>query len=609
MSETFANEPPNFGKPIELGGRAVPADDLPVPEGPATLPMWARPRQGPYRLELRNPYWWLSPFPFWLLAGVAVTASAFKQGWPLQAGAGAAQAAAILVVLFPVGLLSVFWYRKVLLPRVAFDQEAGQLVLGWRGLRGRRPLSSVLGVQVMETRKQYDGAGPNSPALTMYQVNLILDDPAERRLNVFTCDPLTARRHARTIADFLGVPVLDSAARQAGAGGAAAPAPMPHGVWAIPAPVLSEPEPDVLLIRPRRLALLTGVQWAGLMVPALLLSVLAVKGGAGDWGSVLLGVSVAGSALMIVSMLLQNLGRWARFDRARGVLTFGWMMGRRGPQPLTSAKAVEVVGGSDSRMNLLLDDERQPRFTLVADADGALVWRVAERVASFLGVPLVDARRRAAETAGAGAVPNPLEELHRSPLPPGKATVRGPARLVPKGEDVLVLRPRVLVRKAQLITAVITTGGALYLVWFFWLAPPPGAGQAGLGQPPWWLLVLLFSPLSLFSAVKPLLVGRDHFDRQAGLLTLGWFGLRGTYPLARVVAVQLVPGGLVQQAGGPLGQGRERVSYQVNLVTADAHQDRLNLTDDSDLEWARQAGQQLADFLGVPLIDQVADDD
>ena len=44
-------------------------------------------------------------------------------------------------------------------------------------------------------------------------------------------------------------------------------------------------------------------------------------------------------------------------------------------------------------------------------------------------------------------------------------------------------------------------------------------------------------------------------------------------------------------------------------MTADAEQDRLNLTDDSDLKWTRQAGRQVADFLGVPVIDQIADGD
>ena len=605
MSESFANDPQGYGRTTEPGGGVVPADDSPVPAGPATLPMGARPSPGPYRLVLRAPYW-VSSIPAVIVVAV-VTVAVLAIDLPFQGG-GARHLAGLVAVLVPLAVISWFWYRKLLLPRVTFDQEAGLLTMGWKGLRGRRPLSSVIGVQVMQTRKQFGGPELNIPAMTLYQLNLIFDDPAERRLNVMTCDPLTARSNARTIADFLGVPVLDSAARQAGADEAAVPAPIQHTLWAVPSPVIVEPGSDVLLIRPRRLALLSATRWTGLVIVPIAMGVLAMQGGIAGWGSVALAVALTGAALVVLLTLLQNLGRWARFDRVRGELTFGWVAGRQGPRPLTSVKAVEVVGGSDSRMNLVLDDEQQPRLTLIADNEGARVWQTAERVASFLGVPLLDARRPApaAEAAAAGKVVSPLEELHRSPLPPGSASVRGPARLVPKGDDGLVLRPRSPVRWAHLVPAVITTGAGLYLVWAFWLAP--GAGQAGLGHPDWWLLVLLFSPVSLFSAVKPLLLYRDHFDQQSGELTLGWFGLKGSLPLAKVVAVQLVPGGLVDRPA-PFGAGREHISYQINLVLADAHQDRLNLTDDSDLQWARQAGRQLADFLGVPLIDQVADDD
>ena len=48
----------------------------------------------------------------------------------------------------------------------------------------------------------------------MYQMNLILDDPAERRLNVLTTTLETARSNARLVADFLGVPVLDNVVRR-----------------------------------------------------------------------------------------------------------------------------------------------------------------------------------------------------------------------------------------------------------------------------------------------------------------------------------------------------------------------------------------------------------
>jgi hypothetical protein len=171
---------------------------------------------------------------------------------------------------------------------------------------------------------------------------------------------------------------------------------------------------------------------------------------------------------------------------------------------------------------------------------------------------------------------------------------------VPKGDDVLVLWPRVRLFRVRLASALLPIGLGLYVLWLGW------QGQVGPGQSAVWLLLALVGE---FSVLRPLLWYRDHFDRQAGLLTLGWFGLKGTYPLAKVLAVQLVPGGLVDKAAGPFGRGGERVSYQMNLVVADAYQDRLNLTDDSDLEWTRQAGQQVADFLGVPLIDQIADGD
>jgi hypothetical protein len=200
---------------------------------------------------------------------------------------------------------------------------------------------------------------------------------------------------------------------------------------------------------------------------------------------------------------------------------------------------------------------------------------------------------------------NPLERLSRAPLPPGKASIRVPARLVPQGEDGLVLRPRAPVKWAQLVSALITLGLWLYVAWQFWFGP--AAGQAGVGPAAGWLTILVLEPLFLYGALKPLLLYRDQFDRQAGLLTLGWFGFKGTYPLANVLAVQIVPGGLVDQPTGRFGRIRERVSYQLNLVVADGYEDRVNLTDDSDLAWARQAGQQLADFLNVPMIDQVAD--
>jgi hypothetical protein len=178
---------------------------------------------------------------------------------------------------------------------------------------------------------------------------------------------------------------------------------------------------------------------------------------------------------------------------------------------------------------------------------------------------------------------------------------------VRKGDDVLVLRPHARITWARLLPALLSTGFGLYVVWNTWLGP--AAGQAGLKQSAPFLLIVLAGALSQVAVVKPLLLYRDQFDRQAGLLTLGWFGLKGTHPLANILGIQLVPGGLIDGADTPLWRSGERVSYQMNLVMADVYQDRLNLTDDSDLPWTRRAGQQLAEFLGVPLIDQIADGD
>ena len=327
-------------------------------------------------------------------------------------------------------------------------------------------------------------------------------------------------------------------------------------------------------------------------------------------------VTFAACVVFYLLMLLKTLGRQAQFDRERGTLTLrrvgrGKPLGRRATLPLASVKAVETAkvgyGADYYLLSLLLDDPQQPRLNLSMDADAAVVRRAAARAASFLGVPLLDASRpaRPDEEKAAG---NPLELLSRSPLPPGMASIRGPARVVPKGDDVLVFRPRSrntrfllvlgltrhwpdpLLRLARMVRA----GGGAVARRMVGDVDDCRAVRGGL--------------LSQAAALKPLLLYRDHFDRQAGLLTLGWFGLKGTYPLAKVLAVQLVPGGLVDKTAG-LRRGGERVVYQMNLVTADDYQERLHLTDDSDLQWTRQAGRQIADFLGAPLIDQIADGD
>ncbi|HVS37740.1 MAG TPA: hypothetical protein VMS17_19415 [Gemmataceae bacterium] len=647
MSESSADEPPGQGKYTDPAGRDVPAEDSPVPAGPATLPMGmmgVRPIPAPDCLVLRST---LGRAPLIGIVigagfGTLMLAVYFLLMILLMRGrAAVVLLLALALVLLSVGWMAWHWYRRTILPRVTFDKEAGLLTLGWRGRRGRRPLSSVIGVQVMQTRKQFGGPELNIPAMTMYQMNLILDDPVERRLNVMTCAAVTARSTARLVADFLGVPVLDSAGAPEGAPAAAAvletdgsvrpellgaPAaadvPLPTD-WssAIASPVVAEAGPDVLVIRARRLAVLFGAHgkavW-GMVLTGMVFALIA----AADWNSVMLAASavVLGCfAVVNLVMMFRILSRRACFDRERGVLTLR-RVGRRGSRetwPLASVKAVEAVKVGYAEyylLNLLLDDPQQPRLNLSMEADAALVRQAAARVASFLAVPLLGVKAPTAAAAAPGAgkeAVNPLELLSRSPLPRGRASIRGPARVVPKGDAVLVLRPRLLfhwIHWIHVVPALLGIGVVLGLgvVGLRRFGPP----QAILGQLAALLAIALFVVLlPLVAALRPLLLYRDHFDRKAGLLTLGGFGLKGKYPLDKILAVQLIPGGLVNRTPGVFGGGREHVSYQMNLVMAEAYQDRLHLSDDSDLKWTRQAGRQIADFLDVPLLDQIADGD
>jgi hypothetical protein len=406
------------------------------------------------------------------------------------------------------------------------------------------------------------------------------------------------------LADFLDVPVLDCAGEPA-ADARPMPndaEPMPYETWTVQSPTITEPRPDVLLIRPRRFAFLGGVQVLSVLFSFLVLS--QVWGGGFGW---LMWTPLA--VLLCIYLLVPNMLGKARFDRGQGLLTLR-LRGRRSCRPLESIKAVEVKESPFHELNLLTDNPCQARLNLMllGDADAALVRRAADQVASFLEVPLLDARgqpREAAPTSGEGLI-NPLEALNRSPLAPGSATVRGQVCLVPKGDDVLLLRPRSGFSWVWLVPALISLGAEVYLIWMALLGP--AGGQGGQGDQRVWLLIVLLGVLGQFSAfLKPLLLYRDYFDRKAGLLTLGCFGFKGTYPLAKILAVQLVPGGLADKVRNPFGRAEDRVCYQLNLVIADAYEDRLNLTNDSELEWTRQAGQQVADFLGVPVIDQIAD--
>ncbi len=93
---------------------------------------------------------------------------------------------------------------------------------------------------------------------------------------------------------------------------------------------------------------------------------------------------------------------------------------------------------------------------------------------------------------------------------------------------------------------------------------------------------------------------RARFDRNNGEMTYGFTGFRRTRPLAEVLAVQLIDGGLQDSSDGPSYR-----TWQLNLVLDDASQPRVCLANHAHLSYTRWAGARLADFLDVPLLDQL----
>jgi hypothetical protein len=77
----------------------------------------------------------------------------------------------------------------------------------------------------------------------------------------------------------------------------------------------------------------------------------------------------------------------------------------------------------------------------------------------------------------------------------------------------------------------------------------------------------------------------------------------GRYPpwlrQARILVVQLIPGRADEdlRGSGP--------SLQLNLILDNPEHPRVGFITYRDAEWTRQAGRRLADYLGVPLVDQI----
>ena len=114
---------------------------------------------------------------------------------------------------------------------------------------------------------------------------------------------------------------------------------------------------------------------------------------------------------------------------------------------------------------------------------------------------------------------------------------------------------------------------------------PFGLGFAGIG------LLFALIGLGMFFWFKAFV-----FDRRRGILTVG----KQTWRLTEILAVQLLFDG--RHSSSDTGS---YLTYQLNLVFKDAEKSRVNISNADDLDWTRKTAVQLAEFLKVPLLDQI----
>ena len=287
------------------------------------------------------------------------------------------------------------------------------------------------------------------------------------------------------------------------------------------------------------------------------------------------------------------------FDRGQGQLRIG-LFGRRGSRPLAEVAGVQlqqvrnesvlpgggVLGHTSYQVNLLLEG-KQERLNLMSNPR-LYQWRdIGTQLAEFLEVPLHDLIPGSAGPVQVGAQGMAVEQTL---LPRGWATIPYPVLRRP-GPDCLLIRPGWLglvyefrFLKMALFGFVLLGVVLLFLIigliFGMWLWP----GRVWV----FYLLPFLLIEVTLaFFITRSLFCSRARFDRNMGILALGWFGRWGKRPLPEIIAIQYLRG----------------TEYQLNLVLADPREPRLNLILSNDAEQTRQVAVDLAAFLEIDLLE------
>jgi len=179
--------------------------------------------------------------------------------------------------------------------------------------------------------------------------------------------------------------------------------------------------------------------------------------------------------------------------------------------------------------------------------------------------------------------------------------------LVRSGESFVIEPQRRAWVRSLVFTLVVAVPGLLFTI---------------LGAIPWWLtalflivviLVLLRFSLSRFEWISfDRRTKQLNFERRVGFRNVR--RLERTYPLESILALQLLHNGRhtveeLHHGGAPGGGDRYSVrsfhGYELNLVLDNPSTPRLNLLCLSDWKWIREAGKQIGEFLGVPVIDKL----
>jgi hypothetical protein len=370
------------------------------------------------------------------------------------------------------------------------------------------------------------------------------------------------------------------------------------------------------------------------------------------WLWMALGLIGAGYAVLAAAFSLKKaLHARVCWDRGSGQMFQGRLRARR-QRPLADVLAVQVlqaVGVSryvpadrtcpHYQLNLIFNDPGRSRLNLTNHIDLKWALWAGGKVADFLGVPLVEqttGERPAAAPAatvqvGQRTIPLEAGFLRSWPLCPPTLLGGDQPTLVTDKHRLRICGPSFwfegehtdAVKRFLVGTGVILGRLFAILVLCYWLfAVDYGAGKHLLGHAQhlsaleWagWSLALLVAVAVDFLVVrfvvyKALFNYRVIFDRVAGLMHVcgGLFWRKSM--LAEIVAVQLLGKADYDLAhglpGAPQPVGVVSRCYQVNLVLDDADRLRLHLLISGDQEWARRNGKQLADFLGVPLVEQL----